>query len=343
MKDPGRDNALDRLLARTLRTTRAADASGDCPDAEQLAAWCDEALTDSERATLEPHIADCARCQAQLAAMVRMTPPAQPVSTRRMMWPQLWRWAVPAGAAATAVALWISTQPTPLPVPQRVATDAPADVLLSGSAKPQDQPAESQDELKQSDASRDRVDTPSDRTTSRGNRRPRPTQRAADAGRSPREQEQARAEPPAAAPPADARERGLAERVAVAVAAPAAGRMLQPLEIVSPDPAVQWRVMGAIIQRSSDHEKTWTTQFTTQDVQLTAGVSASPSVCWLVGRAGVVLLSTDGSTWRRLPFPEAIDLTAVKAVSATEATVTTADGRQLATSDGGVTWVGTKN
>jgi len=73
-------------------------------------------------------------------------------------------------------------------------------------------------------------------------------------------------------------------------------------------------------------------------VLLTAGAAPSANVCWLVGRAGAVILSTDGRAWRRLTFPEQIDLTAVTAVDARTATVTTADGRRFETADGGRTW-----
>lgn len=71
---------------------------------------------------------------------------------------------------------------------------------------------------------------------------------------------------------------------------------------------------------------------------LTAGSSTSRDVCWIVGRAGIVLVTTDGATWQRHPIPEAADLTAVRAIDARTATVTTADGRQFATADGGITW-----
>ena len=63
------------------------------------------------------------------------------------------------------------------------------------------------------------------------------------------------------------------------------------------------------------------------------------SVCWLVGRGGVVLLSTDGRNWRRVAFPEATDLSAVQATDARAASVSSADGRTFSTTDGGVTWV----
>jgi photosystem II stability/assembly factor-like uncharacterized protein len=51
-----------------------------------------------------------------------------------------------------------------------------------------------------------------------------------------------------------------------------------------------------------------------------------------------VLLTTDGRSWRRVPFPEAADLAAVQAANAQAATITTADGRTFRTTDGGLTW-----
>jgi photosystem II stability/assembly factor-like uncharacterized protein len=74
-------------------------------------------------------------------------------------------------------------------------------------------------------------------------------------------------------------------------------------------------------------------------VTLTSGASTSRSICWLVGGAGTVLRSTDGRTWRRVAFPETIDLVSIRATDERSATVTTSDGRRFLTKDGGVTWV----
>jgi photosystem II stability/assembly factor-like uncharacterized protein len=74
-------------------------------------------------------------------------------------------------------------------------------------------------------------------------------------------------------------------------------------------------------------------------MMFTAGTAPSRNVCWVVGRAGVVLLSIDGATWQTRPLPEATDLIAVRASDAKTASVTTADGRQFSTTDGGATWV----
>jgi putative zinc finger protein len=120
------------------------------------------------------------------------------------------------------------------------------------------------------------------------------------------------------------------------------------IEIQSSDPSYRWRIISPSgIQRSTDGGTTWSTvdplraatraDGTTTSV-LTAGSSPSRDVCWIVGRGGTVLLSTNGATWQRRPFPESVDLTAVRASSATNALVTAADGRRFVTVDAGATW-----
>ncbi|HWF84630.1 MAG TPA: YCF48-related protein, partial [Vicinamibacterales bacterium] len=109
--------------------------------------------------------------------------------------------------------------------------------------------------------------------------------------------------------------------------------------IVSSNPTIRWRIIdGGAVQRTSDGGATWQTQQTGATETLTAGSSPSPSVCWLVGPAGTVVVSTDDRSWRRVAFPEAVPLNAVKATDDLTAIVTTADGRTFATVDGGVTW-----
>lgn len=74
------------------------------------------------------------------------------------------------------------------------------------------------------------------------------------------------------------------------------------------------------------------------DAQVTARSSPSPDVIWSVGRAGIVMLATDGRTFLLVPFPETVDLTAVTATDDRHAIVTTVDGRTFQTADGGRTW-----
>ena len=93
---PDRDATIDRLLAG--RATRSPDDAIDttdaCLDADTLAAWADDALDAGALAAAEAHAADCARCQAMLAAMARTTPlaPAQAVAP---WWKPAFRWLVP--------------------------------------------------------------------------------------------------------------------------------------------------------------------------------------------------------------------------------------------------------
>jgi photosystem II stability/assembly factor-like uncharacterized protein len=115
-------------------------------------------------------------------------------------------------------------------------------------------------------------------------------------------------------------------------------RRLQTV-IVSPNRPSQWRILAnGAVQHSTDAGTTWEVQATGAPGMLTAGASPAPSICWLVGPQGIVVLSTDGRSWRRVPFPESVDLTSVRAADDRSATVNTADGRAFSTTDGGQTW-----
>jgi photosystem II stability/assembly factor-like uncharacterized protein len=117
------------------------------------------------------------------------------------------------------------------------------------------------------------------------------------------------------------------------------GQMAAFVEVVSPDPLRRWRVRGAAVERSTDGGATWVVHPDVSGVYVLAGASPSPDVAWLVGRQGLVLLSTNGKQWQRLQFPEATDLTGVRARSDRDADITTTDGRLFHTTDGGRTWL----
>ena len=172
---------------------------------------------------------------------------------------------------------------------------------------------------------------------------------------------------PAALPPvAEASApKALAETVTVTAESPgfasqraAVERVAQgPLEIVSPEATFRWRLVPpATIQRSTDGGVTWTSQSnrapglsflgetqkttgrTLTAFALNAGSAPARDICWIVGSDGIVLLSPDGISWQRRPFTEPVNLTAVRAIDAKAAVVTTEDGRQFSTADGGATW-----
>jgi photosystem II stability/assembly factor-like uncharacterized protein len=71
---------------------------------------------------------------------------------------------------------------------------------------------------------------------------------------------------------------------------------------------------------------------------LTAGTAPAPSICWIVGRGGAVYLTTDGSRFTRIAFPEPLDLISITATDDQRATVTSSDGRTFTTADRGMTW-----
>ena len=110
--------------------------------------------------------------------------------------------------------------------------------------------------------------------------------------------------------------------------------------IISLNRTSQWRLgVRGEVQHSADGGMTWQAQGTGVTVAPTAGFSPAPSVCWLVGPAGLVLITTDeGRNWRRLPFPIDTDLASVRATDHLSATIAAADGRTFVTSDGGATW-----
>ena len=132
-----------------------------------------------------------------------------------------------------------------------------------------------------------------------------------------------------------------APRAALSSAAASRLTNLQtPFEVVSPTPAIRWRVsIGGTIERSTDAGATWVTQSSGVQADLLAGSSPSPDVCWLVGRSGTVLRTIDGGQqWRPVTFVGSFDLQAVTATGASTAEVVATDGRRFSTVDAGTTW-----
>jgi hypothetical protein len=109
--------------------------------------------------------------------------------------------------------------------------------------------------------------------------------------------------------------------------------------ILSPDGSSQWRILAnGMVQHSTDRGSTWDMQSTGVTALLRTGAAPAPSICWLAGREGTIVLSIDGRSWRRISFPETADLVSINATDDKNATVDTADGRTFSTKDGGQTW-----
>jgi hypothetical protein len=101
---------------------------------------------------------------------------------------------------------------------------------------------------------------------------------------------------------------------------------------------VRWRIMGSGQVLKSTNGETWVAVPIAPPIFIVSGDAPSPSVCWLAGRSGVVMRSTDATTFSRIVFPDASDLRAINATDARQATVTTAIGDVYMTTDGGETW-----
>ena len=334
------DDSLDRLLERTARPRASTPPPGSCLDAETLAAWTDGSLSDPQRAAAETHAADCDRCLAVLAAIARTAPP--PSAVQRPAWFSV-RWLVPLATAAVLIVAVMVTR-------------GPRESARETVALPLAGPAPATPAAPAAPAAKD---TPTETRAATAEQRKKEASSAIGGGTSAGSR---RAEESTAKNPDSPLERGTLDRIAVqpkpsappAASAAAASPALTPPApaplqsrsafrqlpaIVSPDPNVQWRILDSNVERSTDGGRTWTLQPTGTDVSLLTGFSPSPSVCWIVGRSGVVLLSTDAVAWRRVDVPDPkADLVRVTARDALSATVTTADGRTYRTDDGGRSW-----
>ena len=155
------------------------------------------------------------------------------------------------------------------------------------------------------------------------------------------------AAPPAAAPAAKREAAGLS---AAAEEPPARtlrqsnaqtfAAVVAQFEVVSPDPMTRWRVIGAgRVERSTDRGAQWQPAALPESATLTGGSSPAPSVCWLVGRAGAIYVTTDGLRFIRVPFRERTDFLSIQATDGRRATVVTTDGRTMRTEDQGATWI----
>src|SRR5580658_7192305 len=79
--EKNQDNHLDAMIRTRLAS--GLDPSGArCPDADLLAAFAENTLAVDERTTLNAHVAGCAICQRQLAALARADALGAPVAAR---------------------------------------------------------------------------------------------------------------------------------------------------------------------------------------------------------------------------------------------------------------------
>ena len=144
----------------------------------------------------------------------------------------------------------------------------------------------------------------------------------------------------AQAPAAPQAALGAASSTQARAAASRAREVAAIVEIVSPDPMIRWRVVGAgQVERSTNGGARWEAAKLPESATLIAGSSPSSSICWLVGRTGSIYVTTDGLRFVRVPFQDRTDFVSIQATDGRRATVVTIDGRTMRTDDQGANWV----
>lgn len=116
--------------------------------------------------------------------------------------------------------------------------------------------------------------------------------------------------------------------------------------IVAPIAEYSWRVWPrGKIEYSFDNSRTWQTQKSGVTADLTGGSAPTGKVCWIVGKAGTILLTTDrGKHWKQLSSPIKSNIEGVFAQDAKRASIWTPSHKQsFETNDGGVTWTPNDN
>ncbi len=111
--------------------------------------------------------------------------------------------------------------------------------------------------------------------------------------------------------------------------------------VVAPQDEYSWRLWpGGKIERSTDNSRTWVQQKSGVTKDLTAGSAPSGKVCWVVGKAGTVLLTNDGGKhWKVIVSPIKEDVAGVFAQDDKHASIWTASHSQsFDTNDAGATW-----
>lgn len=411
------------MLRRGLSRESARAAQG-CPEPDILAAYYERSLAPAEVERFDAHLATCARCRAQIAALVRSETPDKKQPDAPASWLWNWRWLAPAVAAVAIIVIWVgirehnkaTNEPievamTESPLAQKPAELSPpvaqpaapartetGDALskpaaapkfekkLSGSslqglakergqaptgaagtANPSEPPSSARESVGESSAGGATgvvggvvtAPSPAPRSTPKEDSAAAPAPspalvqsapagdlsaesknvtkianpRASGAGAATtRGQFSLSTKRPASAPPAKANT-SAADQLAVREVT------AEPVVIASPDPTKSWRIAASgAIEVSNDSGVTWQMQRPGIAGAMTSGFALSPKICWIVGRAGAVLRTVNGTDWKQAAAPTTLDLTHVTVWSAKHAQVTAADGSAFMTKDGGKSW-----
>ncbi len=128
-------------------------------------------------------------------------------------------------------------------------------------------------------------------------------------------------------------------RLAASVATHHSTTRQAPIVVAAADTSSLWRLPEpGFIEYSTDGGRTWKKVVARVLERLRTGSAPSASVCWLAGDNGVILRTTDGTSWASLPSPTSESITRITAADSLSASITTASGKRFVTSDGGQAW-----
>ena len=336
----GIGDRFEALLAERMRERNRAGRA-QCPEVTLIAAYCERSLSGGERDAVERHLAGCAMCRAELSSIARA---AHETEAARAAEPRLRRW-------------WSSA-----PLGLAVAGSIAAVVAIGLGRDYYHQEARAPAQLAMRMANRG-AGAISDQVRQLAAKRVAPQAQLeanAPAAAIPA------APPPAPEPFTKAPQVLLPRAIGGAAARPQAPIMMGEAGAVagnamggasagqqsptfarpgwaygsanSTDGSVTWKFgrHGAIERFVANAMTATHVPGVTSD--LLAGSAPSSSVCWIVGRGGTILRTTDGIHWEKIDAPTLSDLVSVTAQSADTAIVTDQNSRRYATSDGGQTW-----
>jgi hypothetical protein len=114
-----------------------------------------------------------------------------------------------------------------------------------------------------------------------------------------------------------------------------------PTRIYAPGAASVWHAGSAgLIEFSPNGGHSWSRQRSGVIVDLLTGSAPSEKVCWIVGRVGAILLTTDGGAhWKLISSPLKDDLGGIQATDDLHALIWNVQNKKrFSTSDGGLSW-----
>jgi hypothetical protein len=353
------DKRFERVLASFLREDTGGSRTA-CPQPGILSTFFEGKLSEHEARELEVHLSQCGACQAEVATLVRLqldlavetgrpepieAPPVIITSTRPSSEPEKIvpseepaveapdsqarprhaprTWIGPVALAASAVlAIFVTYRFAPFwrrPTASKPRASTEEVVAASEKVEPGPKAVTSAPVPRAASAPSAEQDERIEAMQARKDEQPlqpRPADREA-------------AMPAPATSP---------ELAAASSGAPEGAGGGAVVVVARSNPNIAWRARDASIERSEDGGKTWRTQLTGEAPGVLTGSAPTPTICWLAGRNGLVLRTSDGDHWKRLVPPTTADLTLIEARTDSSATVQTAGGERFSTLDGGASW-----